>query len=116
MKPAVGKTKVDYNKRQTHTDREKTMSEKLANLNAQQLKTLLSTLVGMGVSDIDADQTYATLVDDNDAEEQDVEIEFVYKGRPTTILVKAAVTHNAAPVFTVVSEEPEISNALVAAL
>ena len=92
------------------------MSDKLANLNAQQLKTLLSTLVGMGVSDIDADQTYSTLVEDNEAEELDVEIEFVFNGRPTTVLVKAAVTHNAAPVFTVVSEEAEISSALAAAL
>lgn len=92
------------------------MSEKLVNLNAQQLKTLLSKLVGMGVSDIDADQTYATLVEDNDAEEQDVEIEFIYKGRPTNVLVKASVTHNAAPVFSVVTEDAEISSALAAAL
>lgn len=98
------------------TDREKPMSDKLENLDAQQLKTLLSKLVGMGVSEVDADQTLATLVDDNDAEEQDVELEFIYKGRPTTVLVKASVSHNAAPVFTVVSEETEISKTLSAAL
>lgn len=92
------------------------MSDTLANLSAQQLKTLLSTLVGMGVSDVDADQTYATLVEDNDAEELDVELDFTFKGRPATVLVKASVTHNAAPVFAVVSEEAEISGALAAAL
>lgn len=92
------------------------MSEKLVNLDAKQLKVLLSTLVGMGVNEIDADQTLATLVEDNDAEEQDVELEFIYKGRPTTIMVKASVNHNAAPVFAILSEEAEIASALAAAL
>lgn len=92
------------------------MSDKLVNLDAQQLKALLSTLVGMGVNEIDADQTLATLVEDNDAEEQDVELEFIYKGRPTIVLVKASINHNAAPVFTIVSEEAEISSTLAAAL
>lgn len=90
------------------------MSDKLVNLNAQQLKAILTKLVGMGASDIDTDQAYATLVDDNDAEEQDIELEFIYKGRPTAVLVKASITHNAAPVFSVSSEDGEVAGALAA--
>lgn len=90
------------------------MSNKLVNLDAQQLRALLSTLVGMGVNDIDADQTLTTLVDDNDTEEQDVELEFIYKGRPSVVWVKACITHNATPVFSVSSDDAEITQALTA--
>lgn len=92
------------------------MNDKLVNLDAQQLKSLLATLVGMGVSEVDADQTFATLVEDNDAEEQDVELEFIHKGRPVSVMVKASVSHNAAPVFSIESEENEVTTALASAL
>lgn len=90
------------------------MSDKLLNLDAEQLKTLLSKLVRMGVNEVDAEQTLTTLVNDYDAEEQDVELEFHFKGRPSVVMVKASTNDLSAPVFSVCSDDAEISGELAA--